>query len=162
LPFGGKKIEQVHPITTENRKERGIPAIDGYALESSAFRVMLSILDRIYASRSTAAYFQGRLGNLPASVRFTAPEIIRTAATGRDRWEDAMENGTMVLPGNLRIPYTDLPLPPESRMACFELIMPRGGCKAPRLRPFCATGDEGFDRAAGCWHCPCSGTGSVR
>jgi len=111
---------------------------------------MLSILDRIYASRSNRRlFFREGWGEL-ARIReiHRAGDHPGSPRPVEIRWEDAMENGTMVLRrGIFASPYTDLPLPPESRMACFELIMPRGGCKStPVCVHFAATGDEGFDR----------------
>ena len=111
---------------------------------------MTSLLDRLYASLSNRLlFFKDGWGDLPR-IR----EIYRVGShLGPPRpiwvrWEETVETETALLHrGAFLSPYTDLPLPAESRIAFFELVLPS---KAPRETPICihfaATGDEGFDR----------------
>jgi len=111
---------------------------------------MTSLLDRLYASQSNRLlFFKDGWGNLPRLL-----EIYRAGSHPGPprpievRWEETVENGTALLRrGSFPSPYSDLPLPTESRIAFFELILP---WKASRETPIClhfaATGDEGFDR----------------
>jgi hypothetical protein len=111
---------------------------------------MTSILDRLYASHSNRLlFFKDGWGDLSRlrEIRGTGshlgpPQPIEVC------WEKSAEDGTALFrTGAFSSPYTDLPLPPESRTAFFELVVPR---KAPRKTPICihfaATGDEGFAR----------------
>ncbi len=111
---------------------------------------MTSVLDRIYASLSNRLlFFKNGWGDLPRirELRRTgshlgAPRPIEV------RWEETFETETALLRrGAFATPYSDLPLPEESRTAFFELVLPP---KALRETPIClhfaATGDEGFSR----------------
>jgi hypothetical protein len=109
-----------------------------------------SLLDRLYASQSNRLlFFKDGWGDLPrireiyrAGSHLGPPQHIEV------RWEETLENGTVLLRrGAFLSPYTDLPLPAESRTSFFELVLPP---KASRETPICmhfaATGDEGFAR----------------
>lgn len=111
---------------------------------------MPSLLDRLYASQSNRRLFFGEgWGDLPrirdlrrAGTHLGPPQPVEV------RWEETFETGTAILRrGAFLSPYTDLPLPVESRTAFFELVLPP---KASRETPICmhfaATGDEGFSR----------------
>jgi hypothetical protein len=111
---------------------------------------MTSLLDRFYASQSNRLlFFKDGWGDLPR-IR----EICRVGSHLEPprpiwvRWEETVETETALLHrGAFLSPYTDLPLPAESRTAFFELVLP---LKASRETPICihfaATGDEGFAR----------------
>ncbi|MCX5838195.1 MAG: alpha/beta hydrolase family protein [Deltaproteobacteria bacterium] len=111
---------------------------------------MTSLLDRLYASQSNRLlFFKDGWGDLPR-----LRELHRRAAHPGPprpvevRWEETLENGTTLLRrGAFLSPYTDLPLPAESRTSFIELVLPP---KASRETPICmhfaATGDEGFER----------------
>jgi hypothetical protein len=111
---------------------------------------MTSILDRLYASQSNRRLFFGEgWGDLPRirELRSTGSHL-GSAQPIEVRWEESMEDQTATLHrGAFLSPYTDLPLPAESRTAFFEMVLPR---KASRETPICihfaATGDEGFAR----------------
>ncbi|MCE5265754.1 MAG: alpha/beta hydrolase family protein [Deltaproteobacteria bacterium] len=111
---------------------------------------MTSILDRLYASHSNRLlFFKDGWGDLPRlreirriGSHLGPPQPIEVC------WERSAEDGTALFrTGAFLSPYTDLPLPAESRTAYFELVVPR---KASRKTPICihfaATGDEGFAR----------------
>jgi pimeloyl-ACP methyl ester carboxylesterase len=111
---------------------------------------MTSLLDRLYASLSNRLlFFKDGWGDLPR-IR----EIHRVGSHRGPprpvevRWEETVETETALLRrGAFTSPYTDLPLPVESRTSFFELVLPP---KASRETPICmhfaATGDEGFAR----------------
>ena len=111
---------------------------------------MTSLLDRLYASRSNRLlFFKDGWGDLPR-----LREIHRVGShLGPPlpiavRWEQSVEEGTALFRrGAFLSPYTDLPLPMESRTAFFEMVLPRRASgKTPVCIHFAATGDEGFAR----------------
>jgi pimeloyl-ACP methyl ester carboxylesterase len=111
---------------------------------------MTSILDRLYArSSNRRLFFKNGWGDLPRlrELCFTGdhPGPPRPVEVS---WDQTAESGDFLIRrGSFPSPYTDLPLPAQSRTSFFELLLPR---KASRETPVClhfaATGDEGFDR----------------
>lgn len=111
---------------------------------------MTSLLDRLYANHSNRLlFFKDGWGEL-SLVR----EIRRSGShlepprSINVRWEETVETGAAVLRrGSFPSPYTDLPLPMESRTAFVEMVLPK---VVKRTTPICihfaATGDEGFAR----------------
>ena len=110
----------------------------------------MSLLDRFYAKLSNRLLlFKDGWGDLPLlrelhhlDDRKGPPRIIEIA------WEDIEEKeGTSFHRGSFASPFTDLPLPDESRRAYFEWILPRNASpETPICMHFAATGDEGFSR----------------
>ena len=111
---------------------------------------MTSMLDRLYASHSNRLlFFKDGWGDLPRLREIRSDrQPSRTASTDRGLLGGDRGDGTALLPpGAFLSPYTDLPLPPESRTAFFELVLPRNSSrKTPICIHFAATGDEGFAR----------------
>jgi len=111
---------------------------------------MTSLLDRLYASQSNRLlFFKDGWGDLPrlrelhrAGLHPGPPRPVEV------RWEETMENGTALLRrGAFPSPYTDLPLPAESRTSFFELVLPPKASRETQIcMHFAATGDEGFAR----------------
>jgi hypothetical protein len=111
---------------------------------------MTSLLDRLYASQSNRLlFFKDGWGDLPRlrELQRTGdhpgpPRIIEV------RWEKTEENRTALLRrGAFTSPFTDLPLPAESRTSFFELVLPpEASRETPICLHFAATGDEGFAR----------------
>jgi len=111
---------------------------------------MTSLLDRLYASRSNRLlFFKDGWGDLrrlrEISRRGSHLEPPRPIEV---RWEESVETETALIHrGAFPSPYTDLPLPAESRSALFELLLPNGASReTPICIHFAATGDEGFAR----------------
>ena len=111
---------------------------------------MTSLLDRVYASRSNRLLFfkdgWGELGRMKEIRR--AGSHLGSARPIDVRWEESAEEGPALFRrAAFPSPYTDLPLPAESRTAFFELVLPRNASpKTPICIHFAATGDEGFGR----------------
>ncbi len=109
-----------------------------------------SLLDRLYARQSNRLlFFKDGWGDLPLlrelhhiDYRKGPPRIIEIA------WEDIEEKGGASFHrGSFASPFTDLPLPDESRRAYFEWVLPRNASpETPICMHFAATGDEGFSR----------------
>lgn len=111
---------------------------------------MTSLLDRLYARHSNSLlFFKDGWGDLSllqelhhAGYRKGPPRTIEIA------WEDVEEKGgASYRRGSFASPFTDLPLPEESKNAYVELVLPRKASPdTPVCMHFAATGDEGFSR----------------
>jgi hypothetical protein len=109
-----------------------------------------SLLDRLYARHSNRLlFFKDGWGDLPLlrklrpiGDRKGPPKSIEIT------WEEVeKKDGGSVRRGFFASPYTDLPLPEESRSAYFEWVLPRDASpETPICMHFAATGDEGFSR----------------
>ena len=111
---------------------------------------MTSLLDRLYASRSNRLlFFKDGWGDLRRlrEIRRMGSHL-EPQRPIEVRWEESVETETALFRrGAFPSPYTDLPLPAESRNAFFELILPKGASReTPICIHFAATGDEGFAR----------------
>jgi len=111
---------------------------------------MTSLLDRLYASRSNRLlFFKDGWGDLPRLRELCRVGSHRGPPRPIEvRWEETVETETALLRrGAFTSPYTDLPLPAESRTSFFELVLPpKASPKTPICIHFAATGDEGFAR----------------
>ncbi len=111
---------------------------------------MTSLLDRLYARHSNSLlFFTDGWGDLPllqelhhVGYRKGPPRTIEIV------WEDVEEKGgASYRRGSFASPFTDLPLPEESKNAYVELVLPRKASpETPICMHFAATGDEGFSR----------------
>jgi pimeloyl-ACP methyl ester carboxylesterase len=111
---------------------------------------MTSLLDRLYARHSNShLFFKDGWGDLALL------QELRHAGYGKAPsraieivWEDVEEReGVSCRRGAFASPFTDLPLPKESKNAYFELLLPRNASpETPICIHFAATGDEGFSR----------------
>jgi pimeloyl-ACP methyl ester carboxylesterase len=112
--------------------------------------MLTSLLDRLYARLSNRRLFfkegWGDLARLRELQRIgVRPQPPRPIEVDRER--ETKEDGYRLLHGAFASPYTDLPLPKESRNAYFELLLPKNASpKTPVCLHFAATGDEGFSR----------------
>lgn len=109
-----------------------------------------SLLDRLYARQANRLlFFKDGWGDLrllrelhQTGERNVPPKSIEIT------WEDVgKKDGGSARRGFFASPYTDLPLPEESRTAYFELLLPRDASpETPICLHLAATGDEGFSR----------------
>jgi pimeloyl-ACP methyl ester carboxylesterase len=112
--------------------------------------MMTSLLDRLYARLSNGClFFKEGWGDLARlrelhqiGVRPQPPRPIEVCRETEEKRDDYQ-----LLRGAFASPYTDLPLPEESRNAYFELVLPpKASPQTPVCLHFAATGDEGFSR----------------
>jgi hypothetical protein len=111
---------------------------------------MTSLLDRLYAAQSNRhLFFKDGWGNLSRLRELHRAGLCPGEPRSIEiRWEKVVVNRSAFFRrGIFPSPYTDLPLPEESRTSCVEWIMPQhSDGDTPICVHFAATGDQGFER----------------
>jgi pimeloyl-ACP methyl ester carboxylesterase len=108
-----------------------------------------SLLDRLYAARSNRLlFFREGWGDLARLKELCRARAHPAASQPIEvTWEEEETGEALLRRGSFPSPYTDFPLPAESRKAYFELVLPRQSTPGtPVCLHFAATGDEGFAR----------------
>jgi len=112
--------------------------------------VMTSLIDLLYASLSNRRLFFGEgWGGLPRLRKLREDGVQKRPPRKIEiHWGAPVErDGAVLQQGTFSSPYTDMPMPEESRTACIELVLPRvSSFTTPLCLHFAATGDEGFIR----------------